>query len=86
MGGFGDRARDCARAVWLALCSRARNAWDHRTKVIGALGICAGAAEHFLADHPGFRFPARGVLLMSFGGVVALVGAYNTLAEFLKRP
>lgn len=86
MGGFGDRARNLARAVWLGLCSRTRYAWDHRTKVIGALGICAGAAERFLQDHPGLHLPARGVLLMSFGGVVMLVGVYNTLSDFLKRP
>lgn len=86
MGGFCDRGRDRARALWLATCTHARAAWQHRTKIIGALGICAGAAEHFLSDHPGFRFPARGVLLMSFGGVVALVGAYNTLSNYLKHP
>jgi hypothetical protein len=51
---------------------------------VGVVGILAGAAEGFLENHPGVTLPHRGTLLMGFGAVVALVGTYNSLAQFLE--
>ena len=63
----------CTRCAWL---------WRHRTKTIGGLGIAAGAIQVQLANHPEIHLPHDGFLLMCFGGVVAIVGTYNSVAQF----
>lgn len=68
----------------LRCINSARFVWSHRTKTLGALGMAAGGAEKFVANHPDFHLPARGTLLIIFGGAVAVVGLYNQLEEFFS--
>lgn len=86
MAGPGDSGGNRLRALWVAVCCRARALWGHRTKIIGALGVIAGGAESFLDQYPQLHLPRRGVLLMVFGAIVTAVGVYNTLAEYWRRP
>lgn len=62
----------------------ARFVWSHRTKTLGALGMAAGGVEKFIAQHPDFHLPARGTLLIIFGGLVAIVGLINELEAFFS--
>jgi hypothetical protein len=62
-----------AKALWL---------WRHRTKTIGGLGMAAGGIQYQLANHPEIHLPHEGTLLMGFGAVVAIVGTYNSIANF----
>ena len=68
--------------IWEGCKARARWIWRHRTKTVGGIGIAAGAVQYQLASHPEIHLPQQGVLLMIFGVVVALVGTYNSLAQF----
>ena len=64
-------------------CKRhARWVWNHRTKTVGGLGVVAGAIQYQLASHPEIKLPHEGVMLMIFGGIVGIVGTYNSLAQF----
>lgn len=72
-------------AAWNRLRALGVTAWRRRTKVVGSIGIAAGAAERWLTAHPTFKLPARGSLLMLFGGCVFLVGLYNELVLFLEQ-
>lgn len=75
---FAVRCRSMAAAG----ADRLRWIWRHRTKTIGGLGVVAGAVQYQLANHPEIKLPHEGVLLMCFGGVVSIVGTYNSLADF----
>lgn len=60
----------------------ARFVWRHRTKSVGTIGMVAGGVEKFLSTHPDIHLPARGTMLIVFGGVVACVGLFNELEAF----
>lgn len=72
------------RAAWDRLRALGLNLWNHRTKVIGVLGVVAGYLESFLETHSEIQLPARGVLLVFFGCIVFAVGFYNSLAAALS--
>lgn len=44
--------------------------------------MVAGGVEKFLSTHPDIHLPARGTMLIVFGGVVACVGLFNELEAF----
>jgi hypothetical protein len=75
---WANRCKSCGTFV----SAKARWIWRHRTKAIGGIGVCAGAVQYQLANHPEIRLPHEGVLLMGFGAAVGIVGAYNSIAQF----
>lgn len=76
MAGFCRAAWNRLRALCLAL-------WTHRTTAIGTLGMIVATAESWLEDHPAFKLPHRGTILLAFGATVTAIGLYNKLREYL---
>lgn len=68
--------------MWETCKAKSRWLWRHRTKALGGIGLAAGSLESSLQNHPDMHLPGRGVLLMTFGAAVIVVGTYNTLAQF----
>lgn len=68
--------------IFETIKAKARAAFRHRTKILGGLGVAAGSLESWAANHPGIHVPAQGVMLIVLGGLVAIVGTYNTVAQF----
>ena len=76
MAGFCRAAWNRFRALCVAL-------WNHRTTFIGVLGMSVATAESWLEDHPAFKLPHRGTILLAFGAIVTGIGLYNKVLEFL---
>ena len=62
-------------------------AWRHRTATIGSLGIAAGGVQNWLAAHKDLILPPHwhGILLSGLGALVAAVGIYNSVTEWLRQ-
>lgn len=85
MGGFSGAAGDRLRACRVKARAAAAAFWKHRTKNLGGIALGAGYVEHWLDVHerlPAWLLHERGLLLMVTGGLVAVLGFYNTLAAW----
>jgi hypothetical protein len=71
------------RAAWDRLRKISLSLWNHRTTSIGVVGMSVATAESWLEDHPAFKLPHRGTILLAFGAIVTAIGLYNKVREFL---
>jgi len=73
---------DRCRLAAGAMKRKAKWAWRHRTKTAGTLAMIAGSLQGFIEGHPTLakHLPGSQAMLIGFGGLVAGIGFYNTIA------
>lgn len=74
--------RQWIKARWAAF--KATYAWRHRTKNIGAVGLCAAGVQNYLGSHHIWMLSEtqQGAVLAVISGVVVAIGGYNSLAAY----
>jgi hypothetical protein len=77
----GDRFRAFRVKTWATVKRVGRTAWEHHTHTIVGMGAIAGGVQNFLANHKDMVLPqwAHGMILMSCGGLVAVVEIYKAV-------